>query len=180
MKGNQRISNRNVKYILALIWLVCFLQFRNSYVSTNNNVKATLYLKQPQGTKNCVTSNYLNECLTFLNEREIEYVASSSQSSWSKHDVASSSIIPKMAIYGLNRFYPFILIKKQTNLNLKQTPRYFTKKFMKSTSKIDCIAFEEDPWTWNQLEHQNFQENMLYLISRGVDFCSDCSENPTK
>lgn len=191
MKGNHRQSKKNIKYLLAIIWLCFFMPFRESFIAKHPSLGATVMFENfheyNPSWKSCIdfieSQNILCSieiaCKDIINPNLVNnqlirlakaghYLDGDPSCNDYPSVLYPTHIHQTKAMLGFV-WLPSILTRRKAVLSLSLSHEIFVIQYGKIKNR-NQIIFKDDPTYWNEHELINFQENMRFLISNDLIF----------
>ena len=197
------MKNSQVKFFLFVIWLICYLPFKHSYVLSEQSM-AMLHLGDIQPLNDGTIDQRWYTCLAYLDEKDIHCsiqvkcqsnVFQESFYQWltvlesSGHHVIHEEgcacqihqpLLPSQnhRLGGIG-FSQLMQDENSKEAVLKlTTPTYFFRnRFKYLSKKVNSFIIEGDPTVWTEQQFFNFQANIQYLLFEGIRFDIRGKEN---
>lgn len=188
------MKNSQIKLLLAILWLLCYLPFKSSYVASEQPT-AVLHLGELQPFDDGDIDDRWHACLAYLDDHDIHSsirVRCNSHSFDAKfyawlsrleikghqivHDVhcTCDASFESMKDIGFEAEYRAQFISKEANLILSLPVDFFKDQFLHLSKRANYFIIEGDPTGWTEKQFSNFQKNIQYLLFEGIKF--DISE----
>lgn len=184
-----------MKYFLALLWLLCYFPFIDSFVEDQNQ-KVTIYLENLQSFDNDVTYQQWQSCLSFLEENNINCCIRMNCQDRNLDDPHFKRFIRMLEIKGNHILHSeHCYCGKSVQLNYRESfsesrlvsqsdleptvklslpisldPFSFKNQFQSLAKKCDVLLIKGDPSIWNQDHFKYFKENIEFLVKVGIRF----------
>ena len=189
------MKNSQIKLLLAILWLLCYLPFKSSYVASEQPT-AVLHLGELQPFDDGDVDDRWHACLAYLDDHNIH---SSIRVRCNSHafDVKFHTWLSRLELdghqivhdenctcdassrsslndIGYQSAHRAEFISKEANLLLSLPVDFFKDQFLHLSKKANYFIIEGDPTEWTEKHFSNFQKNIQYLILEGIKF--DISE----